>query len=157
MKIILILVGKTIDSNLKSLLENYASRIAHYVPFEIKLVPEPKNTSSLTNEKQCAAEGESIKKLLQNDDWIILLDERGKEYRSVEFAEKLKRQWHTLSKRLVFIIGGPYGFSPEIKAMANELMSLSKMTFSHQMVRVIFAEQFYRALTIIKGEPYHHE
>ncbi len=157
MKIILILVGKTVDSNLKSLLENYASRITHYVPFEIKIVPEPKNTSSLTNEKLCAAEGDSIKKLLQNDDWIILLDERGKEYRSVEFAEKLKRQWHTLSKRLVFIIGGPYGFSPEIKAMANELMSLSKMTFSHQMVRVIFAEQFYRALTIIKGEPYHHE
>ncbi len=157
MKIILILVGKTVDSNLKALLENYASRITHYVPFEIKIVPEPKNTSSLTNEKQCAAEGESIKKQLQNDDWIILLDERGKEYRSVEFAEKLKRQWHTLSKRLVFIIGGPYGFSPEIKAMANELMSLSKMTFSHQMVRVIFAEQFYRALTIIKGEPYHHE
>ena len=152
MKIILILVGKTIDSNLKALLENYASRITHYVPFEIKIVPEPKNTSSLTNEKLCAAEGDSIKKLLQNDDWIILLDERGKEYRSVEFAEKLKRQW-----RLVFIIGGPYGFSPEIKAMANELMSLSKMTFSHQMVRVIFAEQFYRALTIIKGEPYHHE
>ncbi len=97
MKIILILVGKTVDSNLKVLLENYASRITHYVPFEIKIVPEPKNTSSLTNEKQCAAEGESIKKLLQNDDWIILLDERGKEYRSVEFAEKLKRQWHTLS------------------------------------------------------------
>lgn len=157
MKIILILVGKTVDSNLKALLENYASRITHYVSFEIKIVPEPKNTSSLTNEKLCAAEGDSIKKLLQNDDWIILLDERGKEYRSVEFAEKLKRQWHTLSKRLVFIIGGPYGFSPEIKAMANELMSLSKMTFSHQMVRVIFAEQFYRALTIIKGEPYHHE
>ena len=114
MKIILILVGKTVDSNLKALLENYASRITHYVPFEIKIVPEPKNTSSLTNEKLCAAEGDSIKKLLQNDDWIILLDERGKEYRSVEFAEKLKRQWHTLSKRLVFIIGGPYGFSPEI-------------------------------------------
>lgn len=157
MKTLLILVGKTADSNIKTLVENYISRIGHYVPFETKIVPEPKNAASLTREKQCKAEGDGIKKLLLGDDWIILLDEHGKEYTSVEFSDKLKRMWQNSSKRLVFVIGGPYGFSPEIKSQAKENMSLSRMTFSHQMVRLIFAEQFYRALTIIKGEPYHHE
>lgn len=157
MKTLLILVGKTADSNIKTLVENYISRIGHYVPFETKIVPEPKNAASLTREKQCKAEGDGIKKLLLGDDWIILLDEHGKEYTSVEFSDKLKRMWQNSSKRFVFVIGGPYGFSPEIKSLAKENMSLSRMTFSHQMVRLIFAEQFYRALTIIKGEPYHHE
>lgn len=157
MKTLLILVGKTADSNIKTLVENYISRIGHYVPFETKIVPEPKNTASLTREKQCKAEGNGIKKFLLGDDWIILLDEHGKEYTSMEFSDKLKRMWQNSSKRLVFVIGGPYGFSPEIKSLAKETMSLSRMTFSHQMVRLIFAEQFYRALTIIKGEPYHHE
>jgi len=157
MKTVLILVGKTADTHIGTLFENYVSRIAHYAPFEIITVPEPKNTASLSHDRQCRAEGEAIKKLLRGDDWIILLDEHGREYSSVEFAEKLKKQQQTSARRIVYIIGGPYGFSPEIKELANEQVSLSKMTFSHQMVRLIFVEQFYRAQTILKGEPYHHE
>lgn len=157
MKTILILVGKTVSPHLKALMDDYVSRITHYVPFEVKIVPEPKNAYSMTKEKQCCIEGEAIIKILQAGDWIIPLDEHGREYRSIEFANRLKYLWQTCPKRIVFIIGGPYGLSQEVKAAAAEQMSLSRMTFSHQMVRVIFAEQFYRALTIIKGEPYHHE
>lgn len=156
MKNVLILVGKTTDPHLKALLENYISRIAHYVPFEVKTVPAAKNTPRPAFENQCAAEGEAVKRLLQTGDRVILLDERGEECSSAEFANRLKRLWQTSAKRIVFVAGGPYGFSPAAKAAANGFMSLSKMTFSHQMARVIFAEQFYRALTIIKGDPYHH-
>lgn len=157
MKILLVLVGKTTDKNIKVLLENYIMRIKHYVPFEVKTVNEPKNTANLTHELQCAAEGEAIRKILSADDYVILLDEHGREYSSVEFADRFTQLLQSSSKRIVFIIGGPYGFVSWLKTLSREQISLSRMTFSHQMVRLIFAEQFYRALTIIKGEPYHHE
>ena len=156
MKTILILVGKTTDKHFQAGIADYVDRIGHYMPFELVTIPELKNTKSLTEEQQKAAEGELILKQLQPADTVVLLDEHGRELRSVEFARWLEQKRNT-ARRLVFIIGGPYGFSPAVYARANEQLSLSKMTFSHQMVRAIFAEQLYRAFTILKGEPYHHE
>lgn len=157
MKIALILVGKTTDKHISALMEDFESRIKHYSGFDIIVIPELKNTKSLTEEQQKQSEGLLIQKQLQAGDYIVLLDERGREYRSVEFAEWIRKKQHTVSRRLVFIVGGPYGFSPDIYSRANEQISLSRMTFSHQMVRLFFVEQIYRAQTIIKGEPYHHE
>jgi 23S rRNA (pseudouridine1915-N3)-methyltransferase len=126
------------------------------MPFELTVIPELKNTKSLTEEQQKTAEGELILKQLQPSDTVVLLDEHGRELRSIEFARWLEQKRNT-ARRLVFIIGGPYGFSQTVYERANEQLSLSKMTFSHQMIRLIFTEQVYRACTIIKGEPYHHE
>lgn len=156
MKTELILVGKTVDKHLTALLDDYAGRIVHYMPFDVHVIPELKNTKSLTEEQQKEREGELILKLVQPSDTVVLLDEHGKEYRSIELAAWLQRQQAT-TRRLIFVIGGPYGFSPAVYQRANDKVSLSRMTFSHQMVRVIFTEQIYRACTIIKGEPYHHE
>lgn len=156
MKTILILVGKTNDKHFVAGINDYAARISHYMPFEIVTLPELKNTKSLSEEQQKVMEGEMIAKLLQPSDTVVLLDEHGKEMRSVEYAAWLQRTANN-ARRLVFIIGGPYGFSPAIYQRANDKISLSRMTFSHQMVRLIFTEQLYRACTIIKGEPYHHE
>lgn len=156
MKTILILVGKTVNKHFIAGINDYTERINHYMPFEIITIPELKNTKNLTEEQQKTMEGELIMKQLQPSDTIILLDEHGKEYRSIEYASWLEQKRNT-ARRLIFIIGGPYGFSPAIYARANDKISLSKMTFSHQMVRLIFTEQLYRACTIIKGEPYHHE
>jgi 23S rRNA (pseudouridine1915-N3)-methyltransferase len=126
------------------------------MPFSITTIPELKNTKSLTEEQQKQAEGEQILKLIQPSDTVVLLDEHGHEFRSMELASWLEQKRNT-ARRLVFVIGGPYGFSQAVYSRANEKISLSKMTFSHQMVRLIFTEQLYRACTIIKGEPYHHE
>jgi 23S rRNA (pseudouridine1915-N3)-methyltransferase len=126
------------------------------MPFEIIVIPELKNTKSLSEEQQKVREGELIMKQLTAQDTVILLDERGKQYRSLDFAKWIEKQQLT-ARRLVFVIGGPYGFSPAIYDRANGKISLSTMTFSHQLVRTIFTEQLYRACTIIKGEPYHHE
>lgn len=156
MKTLLILVGKTVNKHFIAGIQDYTERINHYMPFEIMTLPELKNTKKLTEEQQKAMEGDSILKLVQPSDTVALMDEHGKEFRSVEYAKWIEQK-RTTARRLVFIIGGPYGFSPEVYARANELISLSKMTFSHQMVRLIFTEQLYRACTIIKGEPYHHE
>ncbi len=156
MKTILILVGKTNDKHFVAGINDYAERISHYMPFEIVTLPELKNTKSLSEEQQKVMEGDMIAKLLQPSDTVVLLDEHGKEMRSVEYAVWLQRTANN-ARRLVFIIGGPYGFSPAIYQRANDKISLSRMTFSHQMVRLIFTEQLYRACTIIKGEPYHHE
>lgn len=156
MKTALILVGKTNDSHLQAIINDYAERITHYMPFEIIVIPELKNTKSLSEEQQKVREGELIMKQLTAQDTVILLDERGKQYRSLEFAKWIEKQQLT-ARRLVFVIGGPYGFSPAIYDRANGKISLSAMTFSHQLVRTIFTEQLYRACTIIKGEPYHHE
>ena len=153
MKTILILVGKTQSKIFKVGIDDYVSRIEHYMPFNIT---ELKNTKSLSEDQQKQKEGELILKEIQPSDTVVLLDEHGAEYRSVEYANWLKQKQNT-ARRLVFIIGGPYGFSSDIYARANEKISLSRMTFSHQMVRLIFTEQLYRACTIIKGEPYHHE
>jgi 23S rRNA (pseudouridine1915-N3)-methyltransferase len=156
MKTILIQVGKTINKHFVDGINDYVDRISHYMPFEVVTIPELKNTKNLSEEQQKETEGELILRQLQPSDTVILLDEHGKEYRSIEFAYWLEQKRNT-ARRLVFIIGGPYGFSPAVYARANEQLSLSKMTFSHQMIRLTFTEQVYRACTIIKGEPYHHE
>ena len=156
MKTILILVGKTQSKIFKVGIDDYVSRIEHYMPFSITKIPELKNTKSLSEDQQKQKEGELILKEIQPSDTVVLLDEHGAEFRSIEYANWLKQKQNT-ARRLVFIIGGPYGFSPDVYARANEKISLSRMTFSHQMVRLIFTEQLYRACTIIKGEPYHHE
>lgn len=157
MKVVLIVVGKTVDKDLVQLISNYTERLSHYLSFELQTIPELKNTKSLTAEQQKKAEGELILKQLQGGDHVVLLDEHGKEMRSIEFAEWIEKKMLAVGKRLVFIIGGPYGFSPAVYEKTNEKISLSRMTFSHQMIRLIFIEQLYRAMTIIRNEPYHHE
>ena len=156
MKIELIQVGKTVNKIFVEGINEYLGRIKHYVPFNITTIPEIKNTKSLSESQQKTLEGTLILKLLQAQDTVVLLDEHGKEFRSVEFAAWLEKQ-QQVARRLVFVIGGPYGFSESVYERANSKISLSKMTFSHQMVRLIFCEQLYRACTIIQGEPYHHE
>jgi len=156
MKTILLQVGKTVNKHFVAAIDDYVERIGHYMPFEVSTIPELKNTKSLSEEQQKALEGELILKQLQPSDTVVLLDEHGRQQRSVEFARWLEQK-QLSARRLVFVIGGPYGFSPAVYARANEQLSLSKMTFSHQMIRLTFTEQVYRACTIIKGEPYHHE
>ena len=156
MKTELILVGKTVNKHFIAGINDYVERTNHYMPFNITVIPELKNTKALTEEQQKEREGDLILQKLQSSDTVVLLDEHGKELRSIEFADWLQRKQNT-ARRLVFIIGGPYGFSKAVYERANEKLSLSKMTFSHQMVRLIFCEQIYRACTIIRGEPYHHE
>jgi len=141
----------------QSIIEDYSERVKHYTPFEVTVIPELKNTKSLSQEQQKQMEGEQILRQLQESDHVVLLDEHGLELRSIEFATWISKKQQAVSRRLVFVIGGPYGFSPTIYQRANEKLSLSKMTFSHQMVRMIFIEQLYRAFTILKGEQYHHE
>lgn len=157
MKIVLLVVGKTVGKELTTLISDYAGRVTHYIPFEMVTIPELKNTKSLSVEQQKQSEGELIIKQIQSSDYVVLLDERGKEMRSVDFAEWIEKRQQTVGKRLVFIIGGPYGFSKDVYDRKQEMLSVSKMTFSHQMIRLIFTEQLYRAMTIIKNEPYHHE
>jgi 23S rRNA (pseudouridine1915-N3)-methyltransferase len=156
MKTVLILVGKTVNKHFVAGIDDYAERITHYMPFEIVTIPELRNTKNLSEDQQKTAEGDLILRQIQPSDTVVLLDEHGKEFRSVDYARWLSQKQQT-ARRLVFVIGGPYGFSEAVYARANEKLSLSKMTFSHQMVRLIFTEQLYRACTIIKGEPYHHE
>lgn len=156
MKTELICVGKTVSKHIEACIVDYSNRIGHYMPFNIVTIPELKSTKSLTEQQQKVSEGELILKLIQPSDTLVLLDEHGKEFRSLEMADWLQQKWQT-ARKLVFVIGGPYGFSEDVYKRANEKISLSKMTFSHQMVRMIFTEQLYRACTIIKGEPYHHE
>lgn len=156
MKTVLILVGKTVNKHFVAGIDDYAERITHYMPFEIVTIPELRNTKNLSEDQQKTAEGDLILRQIQPSDTVVLLDEHGKEFRSVDYARWLSQKQQT-TRRLVFVIGGPYGFSEAVYARANEKLSLSKMTFSHQMVRLIFTEQLYRACTIIKGEPYHHE
>ncbi len=156
MKTVLLQVGKTTDKHFSAGIDDYAGRISHYMPFDIVTISEAKNTRNITEDQQKAIEGDLIMKQLRQPDTVVLLDEHGAELSSMEFASWLERQRNT-ARRLVFVIGGPYGFSQPVYARADKLISLSRMTFSHQMVRLIFAEQLYRACTIIKGEPYHHE
>lgn len=157
MKVALILVGKTVNKHFVELIDEYASRVKHYIGFDIVTIPELKNTKKLSVDQQKQQEGELILKQLQPGDHVVLLDEHGKEFRSVEFSRYMEQKVQTVSRRLVFVIGGPYGFSPDVYSYANEKISLSRMTFSHQMIRLIFVEQLYRAMTIMRGEPYHHE
>ena len=156
MKITLLTVGKTDVRWVREGLELYASRLSHYVKFSIREIPELKNVSAFTREQIKEKEGDLILAALAADDFVILLDERGRKYRSVEFAEFVRDRLNR-GADMVFVVGGAYGFSQRVYSRAGSMMSLSDMTFSHQMVRTIFAEQLYRAFTIMKGEPYHHE
>lgn len=157
MKTILIQVGKTTSKEFQTIIDDYAGRVKHYCQFDIVTIPELKNTKSLSQQQQKQMEGEMILKQIQTSDHVVLLDEHGKEFRSIEFATWIEKKQQTVSRNMVFVIGGPYGFSDAVYERANEKVSLSKMTFSHQMIRMIFIEQLYRAYTIIKGEQYHHE
>ena len=156
MKFTLLVVGKTVEKHYITAINDYTERVKHYIPFDIEVIPELKNTKNLSTDQQKEKEGELILKALQPGDVPVLLDEHGKEFRSIEFAAWIERKMHT-AKRLVFIIGGPYGFSPAVYRTAQEKISLSKMTFSHQMIRLIFVEQLYRAMSILNNSPYHHE
>ena len=156
MKTELIVIGKTSSKHILACIDDYTSRIGHYMPFSLTVIPELKHTKALSEELQKEREGEQVLQRLSSDDTLVLLDEHGSEFRSIEFASWLQKK-HLTARRLVFLIGGPYGFSPQVYARADEKISLSRMTFSHQMVRLIFVEQLYRSCTIIKGEPYHHE
>ena len=157
MKIQLTVVGKTNQDFVQKGLDEFCNRLKHYMPFELDIIPDIKNTKNLSQEQQKEKEGELILKNIQSGDYIVLLDERGKEFTSLQFADYIEKKTHTVSKKLVFVIGGPYGFSKKVYEMASEKISLSKMTFSHQMIRLIFIEQLYRAMTILNNEPYHHE
>lgn len=157
MKITLLTVGKTDKDWVKQGMGIYLSRLKHYIPFSVVEIPELKNVSALTKDQIKTREGELILKNVRPTDDLILLDERGKEYTSVELAKVIQDKISYAGKDMVYVIGGAYGFSEAVYSRANSKISLSRMTFSHQMVRAIFVEQIYRAFTIIKGEPYHHE
>lgn len=157
MNIELVVVGKTDMKEVEALVTMYSKRINHYVKFAITTLADVRNTRKLSEAEQKRLEGEQILKLINDSDHLMLLDEHGAELRSIEFADMLQRRMSAGTKRLVFVIGGPYGFSDAIYQRANSKLSLSKMTFSHQIVRAIFTEQLYRAFTILKNEPYHHE
>lgn len=156
MKIKLLLVGKTDSDYLSKGIDEYVKRSKHYLPFEMVIIPDLKNTKNLSEDQQKQKEGELILNQVNSGDFIVLLDENGKEFTSVDFSKFIEKRMISGLKNLVFVVGGPYGFSNEIYKQCNSKISLSKMTFSHQMVRLIFTEQLYRAMTIIKGEPYHH-
>lgn len=157
MKITLLTVGKTDIGWVRNGMDVYISRLKHYIPFTVNEIPELKNVSSMSREQIRAKEGELILKHIRPSDELILLDGRGKEMSSVELARMMENRLSGSGRDIVFVIGGAYGFSCKVYDRSDSMLSLSRMTFSHQMVRVIFAEQLYRAFTIIKGEPYHHE
>ena len=157
MKITLLTVGKTDKDWVKQGIDIYAGRMKHYFPFTIIEIPELKNASSLSEDQIKTKEGELILKNIKPTEDVILLDERGREFSSMEFAKVLQDKISYTGKDIIFIIGGAYGFSEAVRQRSNSKISLSRMTFSHQMVRAIFVEQLYRAFTIMKGEPYHHE
>lgn len=157
MNIELIVIGKTDSKEVASLVEMYAKRVNFYCKFAITALPDVKNTRNLTVKQQRTAEGEMLLRQFAEGDYVVLLDERGEEMRSVEFAYWLQKRMNSGMRRLVLVIGGPYGFSEAVYARANARLSLSRMTFSHQIVRALFAEQIYRAFTILHNEPYHHE
>ncbi|MDO5522515.1 MAG: 23S rRNA (pseudouridine(1915)-N(3))-methyltransferase RlmH [Bacteroidia bacterium] len=157
MKVVLLSTGKTDADFYAQGIEIYKKRLSFYLPFETEFIPDLKNTKNLSEKEQKNLEGENILNRLQPGDYVVLLDDKGKQYSSVEFARFMEKKMHSVPKRLVFVVGGPYGFSEEVYKRANEKLSLSKMTFTHQMVRLVFVEQLYRAMTILNGEPYHHE
>ena len=157
MNIELIVVGKTDVKEVEALVAMYTKRLNHYVRFAITTIADVRNTKKLSEQEQKRLEGEAILRLINDSDHLMLLDEHGLELRSLEFADLIQKRMSAGTKRLVFVIGGPYGFSDAVYQRANSKLSLSKMTFSHQIVRAIFTEQLYRAFTILKNEPYHHE
>lgn len=157
MTITLIAIGKTDNKQLLTLIEEYKKRLSFYIKFNFEVIPDIKNVKNLSEKQQKAKEGELILKKINTSDLLVLLDENGKQFTSIGFSEYLQKQMNSGLKNLVFVIGGPYGFSEEIYKRAQGKISLSKMTFSHQMVRLFFVEQLYRGFTILKNEPYHHK
>jgi 23S rRNA (pseudouridine1915-N3)-methyltransferase len=157
MTITLILVGKTDIKHLEALINDYKKRLSFFVKFEVKIIPDLKKRKNMDVELQKEKEGELILDKISNSDFVVLLDENGVEYSSTKLASWLQKRMNSGLKNLIFIVGGPYGFSPEIYARGNQKLSLSKMTFSHQMIRLFFTEQLYRAFSILKNLPYHHE
>lgn len=157
MRITILVTGKTTDACLQKLTQEYLDRLKHYVRIDFQVIPELKNTKNLPVAIQKEKEGELILKVLEQGDELVLLDERGKEFTSVGFAGYLENKMNASVKRMIFAVGGPFGFSQAVYERANSQISLSKMTFSHQMIRVFLAEQLYRAMTIIRGEQYHNE
>ena len=156
MKITLLAIGKTDDKNLETLIKMYSDRLGHYVPFSLEVIPDIKKAKNLSEAQQKQLEGAEILKRTQASDHLILLDEKGKTYTSESFATFLQKKMNGGLKNLIFVIGGPYGFSPELYERAQGKVSLSSMTFSHQMVRLFVVEQLYRGFTILRNEPYHH-
>lgn len=157
MDIELMTVGKTTSKVINQGIDEYTKRLRHYIPYSINMVPDVKNAGKLKAAQQKEAEGEVILSRLTTSDYVVLLDERGKEYTSLEFASFIEKQMIAGRKRVVFVVGGPYGFSEAVYRRADTKVSLSKMTFNHEMIRLFFTEQVYRAMTILRGEPYHHE
>ena len=157
MKILFLVIGKTDETYLENGIGKYIKRLEHYIPFEMKVIPDIKNRKTLTEDQQKKAEGDLILSQISSGDDMVLLDENGKTFSSVNFSQWIEKRMNIGNKRIVFVVGGPYGFSKEVYSNAKFKISLSEMTFSHQMIRLIFVEQLYRAFTIIKGEPYHHE
>ncbi len=157
MKILLVVVGKVSTKYIEDGIRVYTDRLTHYLPFEIKTLADLKSTKGLTQLQQKQKEGEMILSAVKPGDFVILLDERGKELTSRGFAEMIDRRMAMVSRNIIFVVGGPYGFSEDVYSRADTSLSLSKMTFSHEMVRLFFVEQLYRAMTILRGEPYHHD
>ena len=157
MKICVVWVGKTNDNSFSQCIDNYLNRIKHYLTLEIMEIQDVKNAKSIEVNELRIREGNLILKSLKNDDYVILLDDKGKQYTSVEFSKKIESLNLSSKKRVVFVIGGAFGFSLDVYKIADDFLSLSKMTLSHQMIRILLVEQIYRSMTIIKGEPYHHE
>jgi len=157
MKVTLAVIGKTEVGFVRQGIDDYVKRLQHYVPFNIQYIGDVKGTRNMSESQQKVAEGRSLLAALDNSDHVVLLDEHGTERTSMEYSQWLERRMSSGCKRLVFVVGGPYGFSPEVYHRANEKISLSKMTFPHELVRLIFVEQLYRAFTILRHEPYHHE
>ena len=157
MVIELLTIGKTSIGFVENGIGEYTKRLKHYIPYSIRSLPDVKNASRMDQTRQKEAEGQKIIDSLTPSDFVVLLDERGKQYSSVEFSSFIEKQMLSGRRKTVFVVGGPYGFSKEVYERADSLLSLSKMTFNHEMVRLFFTEQIYRAMTILRGEPYHHE
>lgn len=157
MKITLLTIGKTTQKNVDELIRMYAGRVSHYVDFSVESIPDLRSTRGLTEAQQKMREGEMILAALKPSDRVVLLDEKGRDFTSREFSREIQKRMSAADKRLVFVVGGPYGFSDSVYGRADSLMSLSRMTFPHELVRVFFVEQIYRAMTILRGEPYHHD
>lgn len=157
MQITLIAIGKTDNTDLERLIAIYEKRLQHYIKFQLQVIPDIKNSKNLSEAQQKEKEGEQILGQIQNSDVLILLDEKGKQYTSVEFSQFLQKKMNSGIKNLMLAIGGPYGFSDAVYQRSNGKISLSKMTFSHQMVRLFFVEQLYRGFSILRNEPYHHQ
>ena len=157
MTIKLLTIGKTDDSSLQTLIDTYVKRLGHYNRFELEIIPDLKKTKNLNTEQQKVMEGKLILDKVNTSDFLVLLDENGKQFSSEGFSQYIQKRLNSGMKQLIFVVGGPFGFSEEVYQRANGKLSLSKMTFSHQMVRLFFTEQLYRAFTILKNEPYHHK